>query len=519
MEQDLVSPVLPLLLNLQMLADSFSERDIVFSLRGGEDVHRLRDFKFYLGQEQLEEQTLYLLEKDEQNFPTNQYTYLTAGTQEGSAPHLAVADYSVMQLANLCMEIFQEYRDFELELNSLVSQGGSLNDLCNLGMRFFHNPMYIHDNVFMVIGTSDRVDGMVELDYNPATGQYHIPLSMIEDFKFNSAYIATLKERHAAIWGLDQYPYSFCTLYVNIMDGTFYRGRLLINELLSKFTVSQFYLAEYLASYINLICRRDEQRSQISQNQLKHYIDEGSLDPEEIVFLLTVFGWREHDQYLCAKIRSQQAENLIMSESALRGKLDSEISDCVSLLADECLYVIVNQTKSALSVEEVSHILAPMMRESLMYCGISNPVSNFHQIPNGFRQAEIALQQPLRRRDSAWLVPFSSCAMYYIINHVQTDLPLELLISPAVLFLYEYDQHHGTDYLITLRVFLQCNCNATPAAEKVMIHRTTLLYRIDKIRQMVRVNLEDDDSLMYLRVSFLLLDRMLLEQDKNILGK
>ncbi len=515
MEYDPAVSVPPLLLNLQMLADSFMNRNIAYELRGGEDLHCLKGFQFYLGQEILATQTLYLLEEDEQNFPVDQYAYVTPGRQEGSAPHLLVPGYSAMQLSNLCAEIFQEYRDFELSLNNLVSQSGSLTDLCNLGMRFFHNPMYIHDNVFMVVGSSERVDGMVELEYNPSTGQYHVPLSMIEDFKFNTAYIATLKERHAAIWGLDQYPFGFCSMYVNIMDGSFYRGRLLINELLSKFTVSQFYLAEYLALFINLIWRRDEQRSQISENQLKRYIDEGSLDPEEIIFLLTVYGWRERDRYLCAKIRSQQSDHLIMSESALRGKLDSEISGCVSMLADECLYVIVNQTQSGLSTEEFSHILAPLLRDSLMYCGISNPLSSFLQIPDGFRQAEIALQYPMRMRGSDWMVSFDHCAMYYILNHIQTELPIELLIAPPVLTLYEYDQKHGTDYLITLRVYLQNNCNATPAAEKLIIHRTTLLYRIDKIQEMVPINLEDDENRMYIRLSFLLLDRMLMDQDKN----
>ncbi len=61
--------------------------------------------------------------------------------------------------------------------------------------------------------------------------------------------------------------------------------------------------------------------------------------------------------------------------------------------------------------------------------------------------------------------------------------PLQLLL--------EKDRSRGSDYVLTLRIYLSENCNATRTAERLFIHRHTLLNRLRSIRALCGVNLQD----------------------------
>ena len=52
--------------------------------------------------------------------------------------------------------------------------------------------------------------------------------------------------------------------------------------------------------------------------------------------------------------------------------------------------------------------------------------------------------------------------------------------------------------------------NAVRAAKELFIHRSTFLYRMSHIRDLVNVNLEDPDQLLYLLLTY-----RLLEEEEN----
>ena len=68
-----------------------------------------------------------------------------------------------------------------------------------------------------------------------------------------------------------------------------------------------------------------------------------------------------------------------------------------------------------------------------------------------------------------------------------------------------YDEEHGSDLLSTLRTFVECRYNATLASERLFVARSTLLNRLERIEQLVEVDLDDFDSRLYLALSLYLL--------------
>ena len=78
----------------------------------------------------------------------------------------------------------------------------------------------------------------------------------------------------------------------------------------------------------------------------------------------------------------------------------------------------------------------------------------------------------------------------------------EHLISPTLRILRRHDQEKGTQYFETLRVYLLQERNVPRTAQALIIHRTTLLYRLEKIQALIQTDLEDPGQRLYLLLSF-----------------
>ena len=58
--------------------------------------------------------------------------------------------------------------------------------------------------------------------------------------------------------------------------------------------------------------------------------------------------------------------------------------------------------------------------------------------------------------------------------------------------IHEYDLKNATDYLETLYHYLGNRCSVQKAADKLYVHRNTVAYRVNKMRELFGLDFEDD---------------------------
>ena len=86
--------------------------------------------------------------------------------------------------------------------------------------------------------------------------------------------------------------------------------------------------------------------------------------------------------------------------------------------------------------------------------------------------------------------------------HVFRKTPVQSILHPALRILQQYDSANGTRLYETLFCYLLKERNLVESAKSLHIHRNTLLYRIQRITDLSRVDLEDTYIRMYLLQSF-----------------
>lgn len=76
------------------------------------------------------------------------------------------------------------------------------------------------------------------------------------------------------------------------------------------------------------------------------------------------------------------------------------------------------------------------------------------------------------------------------------------LLHPALRLLSSYDRENHTEFYETLRHYLRQERSITRTAEEMGLHRNTLLYRITRIRELTRLELEEPEVRLHLLISF-----------------
>lgn len=78
--------------------------------------------------------------------------------------------------------------------------------------------------------------------------------------------------------------------------------------------------------------------------------------------------------------------------------------------------------------------------------------------------------------------------------------------NPKFSNISHYDSVHGTEYLPTLRAYIESRYNPLVASRMLSVHRNTVDYRIGRIQELFGIDTNDAEELFELQVSFKIQD-------------
>lgn len=100
-------------------------------------------------------------------------------------------------------------------------------------------------------------------------------------------------------------------------------------------------------------------------------------------------------------------------------------------------------------------------------------------------------------------------------NHLKEKRLLDNLASSPdlkpfldiVLPLVVYDRERGSGLVRTLSVYFETRTNASEAADRLFLHRNSLLYRLERIQTLTGLDLRNSESMLVLQLGLLALKR------------
>jgi hypothetical protein len=150
--------------------------------------------------------------------------------------------------------------------------------------------------------------------------------------------------------------------------------------------------------------------------------------------------------------------------------------------------------------------LEKYLTERNMHGGLSRSFEEIREIRKYYRQAISAMKSGFRLHPSKSLYHYDDYAAYAMMEECCPKRDLLEFCHPAVISLYEKDRQEGTDDLKSLIEYAVCFRNINKAAQALGIHRNTLSYRIARIVDETRIDLNN-----WLTVSELMQSMRILE--------
>ena len=146
--------------------------------------------------------------------------------------------------------------------------------------------------------------------------------------------------------------------------------------------------------------------------------------------------------------------------------------------------------------------LAHFFSTHKLRCGVSNHFRRLGDLQGYYDQAVAALDASTEEGLSF----YRDIMLEHMLSHIPTARA-RFLISPDISRLEEANAQYSFSLVDTLRAYLDCNCNLIRTAERLFLHKNTLLYRLNHIKTILRCDLNDADERLLLMLSFKLLER------------
>lgn len=150
---------------------------------------------------------------------------------------------------------------------------------------------------------------------------------------------------------------------------------------------------------------------------------------------------------------------------------------------------------------EVSSKLGDVVEPMRCRLGLGGLSHRPREVPRSFREAIFALDVGEVLRSDPAMVAFDGLGLLRVLAHVDDVRRMRQLMVDELGPLLEYDARRGGQLVLTLATFLDHGGAYRPTSEDLHIHRSTLKYRLGRIREIAGVDLSDPRTAFDLQVA------------------
>ena len=388
---------------------------------------------------------------------------------------------------NQVLAIFQSTKEKIENLYRLSVRNASLQTLIEEAGELFDNPLYLVDSSFKAIAI-DRRKNMRELSatWKRLEDDGYMPLDLVANLIQSQELNTMENEPAAAVIHSDFFytPFINCNLRYKGQI----QGHLFVVGMFRTIKESDLEIAEAVSEIVLQTLLRNvefqNQHGRFYRHFMKDLLEGKTFEksyferqikylnlPEACCFLLGIFQCTQKEEAIYERLASQME---YYTQVRLVPYRDSLV----------CLFLLKNKEQQKALMSRLKKILKSF------HCtgGFSDVFSSIKEAPVYVKQARraLSLRNYTSREDICFF--YKDLALYDLLEKGETEK--KIFCSAEILDILEYDRLHGTPYIETLRIYLLYERNILQSAAALPIHRNPLTYRLDKMQDIFRLDLE-----------------------------
>ena len=435
---------------------------------------------------------------------------------ELTQPNMCVIpeDFPANTIFNKLQEIFILYDRWNQSLMDSRLRNASIQELLDLTASIIPNPMMLIGMDFTIIASRGWDLGDLS---NSVLGSNENSWAVVDSLKQDPHYEEAFYKT-----GYFYYPGNGLTvpsLCVNISNNDKAVYRLMFSGGEVPLDDTFGFILEYLSQMISHalstgIMHNRDKAFPLHQIFVSILTDPGA-DYVKVSQQLTNVGWLSSHMYQCILIQTGLIDQKNLTLNAICNYLENTIpASCATEYKGNAV-LFINLDLCTMTVHEISDKIEGFIKNSMLSAGYSRKMLGHFNFHRQYTQASVSLQVGKRKNPAESIHYFNSIALPYILEQATRKLPAYMICHEKLLSLKYKDEAKQSHLYDTLRCFLEHNQNIAHTASALFIHRTTLLYRLDKIKAFLDSDLTDRDEILYLLLSFHLMDMEEENQNTN----
>lgn len=499
-----------MLLNLAIIKDKLEDMKILDARTDKSSPRRLKYPERYEDSPAIQEDILYLASAEDLAVEPNPSVHMNLiclgyppvqyMTDEKIELICLSASATLEDVYQKIIRIFYLYNSYDEKLKDVLIHKGSLSELGKI----------IHDIFKTRVSAYGRYEKLLfvipEDPMMSVTSAGYIEEDERSILYADKDFHDTLHVRGASYLTSD--IYSTDIIYYNLFEHNLYIGRIMIENTEREFTDGDYALVEWAGDYLKLMLQSsrdfhfdaprgfEDLIQKIALHQA-HYADEDQS-------ILAQVGWARHDTFLCTAITgTQDSEETILSTHTLLNNsafyLQESFDGQYLFIRNSTLYQIIDLSVTDCPENEVLRRLRLFQKDNILHMGISAHFQDFSELPTHIRQAELMVQYACSAKKMS-PVFFDKEILPSILQLIRDNALPAVYRTEGLQRLYEYDKNNHSKLVPTLACYLKNNLSISQTMQELFIARSTCIYRINRIEKIMKTNLADPDTQLYLKI-------------------
>ena len=438
------------------------------------------------------------------------YVYIQYGED-----YIRLHDIEYNYVFNIVQGIFEFYNDwtemvqqaiFEMDFQKLL-------DECWF---FVGNPVILLDgNNRCLAMCSQYADDEVDSEWSYVAKNKYSSLNFIKKMRRSYPVVDMYRKNSVQLLRKEQMDVYYDTLTTAIYYQDYYCGRLNVLAKEREFNYGDIQVLEYILKIItpSLYMLQNQDNLYLNKNVFHDLLKGKEVSANLLKAQLDYLDWKAEDVFQVCLITVAKEYQDVGSRSLISNQIRRNTANVYVTTLKDTVMCIFNLR--FVDREGLTECVKQILHKDIGYTiGFSNPMRGLDQLIRYYEQAQAAITYGKLLNPKKHNFYFYDYALYYMLEN--SDVPrLYCAMNSDIKMLDELDRTTGSGWLQLLRCFFDNECSLVNTAKAAFVHRNTLVYRLNKLSELMHYDWHNNYDRDYMKQSILLLDFYRKKYGKN----
>ncbi len=141
------------------------------------------------------------------------------------------------------------------------------------------------------------------------------------------------------------------------------------------------------------------------------------------------------------------------------------------------------------ALDKIKKLVSNQIGGMTVSIGVGDCYNDLNMIKDSLKEAQLALKKITIDGLKDCILEYKNIGVYQMLFSLEDTRNLNKYYEDKLRPIIEYDNINNSKLIETLEVYLDENCNNTSTSERLFLHRNSLRYRINKIEELLDVDL------------------------------